>query len=624
VYQFTGAGEGSGLQAKSTLDSGNPGKSGGAMKSRLARWGRGLVPAAFGILGCLVAGSATAIDQIHLKNVNAALQKDDLNAAQPLVEELLQKNVNDVDLIVLLGEIHWRRGELQLAAQRFEAGRSADAKDARPLAGLAMVAMSQDDFETATTLAEQAMGLDKKEWLARYAMGRALLERGQTEEAYKLFEKGKDLKKRVDRRDLFEAGMGLLALAENDADGAETSLIRARGLAPNTVEHVMNLAEMYEANNSWGRAATVLEDMSQKLGSSPQLSYRLGVAYENLRRWNDALRQYQATLEADSTYAPAMAGIGHLLLLDTSKTAHAVSFLSRAVAIRATPQSQLDLGIGLTRLPGRAVEAIPHLEASLAAQETPQTKLALARAYLKAGQDDKGKELFEGDVDVRLEAPADDLALVAAAFVRGKDFETAGRYLDLATEKDPDNVEVAYRRGLIQLYEKNYVAAISYFETKLKADPTSALAWMNMAIAQQGNDNAAMAAAAYSKVTQQAPNSGAAWTQYGAVLVELGKNADASQAYSRAIQLDGSNGAAWRGRGYLNLLEKKYPEAIRDLRQASKLDPSDTFAWVALGQALLNAGGRLDEAETAFQKAIRLDPANESAQEGLNIIKDAR
>nr|NIS42727.1 hypothetical protein [Desulfuromonadales bacterium] len=81
------------------------------------------------------------------------------------------------------------------------------------------------------------------------------------------------------------------------------------------------------------------------------LSYRSAVAYENLRRWNEALRQYQATLTADSTYAPAMAAIGHLLLLDTSKTAHAVSFLSRAVELRPTPSSQLDLGIGLTRLP---------------------------------------------------------------------------------------------------------------------------------------------------------------------------------------------------------------------------------------------------------------------------------
>lgn len=594
------------------------------MKSRLPRLGQGLVPAVLGILGCFVASSATAIDQIHLKSVNAALQRDDLDAAQPLVEELLQKNANDVDLTMLLGEIHWRRGELRLATQRFEEARAADAKDARPLAGLSMVALSQDDLETAATLAQQAMDLGKKEWLAQYAMGRVLLERGETDEAYKLFEKGKDLKKRVDRRDLFEAAMGLLALAENDPDGAETSLIRARGLAPNTVEHVMNLAEMYEATGSWGQAATVLEDMAAKLGSSPQLSYRLGVAYENLRRWNDALRQYQATLKADSTYAPAMAAIGHLLLLDTSKTAHAVNFLSKAVAIRPTPRSQLDLGIGLTRLPGRADEAIPHLEAALAAEETPEAKLALARAYLKADQPEKGIELFEGDVDVRLEASADDLALVAAAYIRDKDFESAEKCLDMATEKDADNVEVAYRRGLIELYERNYVGAISYFETTLKADPTSTSAWMNMAIAQQGNDNPEMAAAAYAKVTQYNPNSGSAWTQYGAVLAELGKNAEASQAYTRAIKVDGDNAPAWRGRGYLNLLQKKYPEAIRDLRQASKLAPSDTFAWVALGQALLNAGGHLDEAETAFQTAIRLDPANESAQEGLSIIKDAR
>ena len=145
-----------------------------------------------------------------------------------------------------------------------------------------------------------------------------------------------------------------------------------------------------------------------------------------------------------------------------------------------------------------------------------------------------------------------------------------------------------------------------------------------MAIAQQHVDNAELAAAAWARVTELAPTLGSGWTAYGAVLTELGRPAEAKQAYSRAIEVDASQGSAWRGRGYQHLLEKKYPEAIRDLRQASKLDPNDTFAWVALGQALLNAGGHLDEAETAFQTAIRLDPANESAQEGLNIIKDAR
>ncbi len=224
---------------------------------------------------------------------------------------------------------------------------------------------------------------------------------------------------------------------------------------------------------------------------------------------------------------------------------------------------------------------------------------------------------------MRIDATADDLALAASAFIRDKDYETATKYLDMAAEKEAENVEVAYQRGRIQLFEKNYARAIAYFETKLKAAPTAS-AWRNMAIAQQHNDNPELAAAAWAKVTEMAPTLASGWTGYGAVLAQLGRADEARGAYSKAIQLDEENGTAWRGRGYQHLLQKKYPEAIRDLRQASKLDPSDSFAWVALGQALLNAGGNLDEAETAFQTAIRLDPANASAQEGLTIIKDAR
>ena len=121
-------------------------------------------------------------------------------------------------------------------------------------------------------------------------------------------------------------------------------------------------------------------------------------------------------------------------------------------------------------------------------------------------------------------------------------------------------------------------------------------------------------------MTELAPNSLQAWSSYANVLAELGSNDQAKQAYDRALQIDPKNAPALRGRGYLSLAASQYPQAIADLRGATSSDPKDLQAWVWLGQALFNSGNK-PEAEGAFQKALALDPGNESAKEGLGLIR---
>ena len=576
---------------------------------------RSLLLLAVGVF--LVPGGAWA--GRDMSPVDDALGKDDLAAAHQLLEEMLKAQPDDAEVNGLLGEIHWRRGELKDAREHFDKALAKNPADAHALAGQALVALAQEDVARAEQLARKAVEADKKSWLANFALGRVLLAQGNVEAAFASLEKGKDTKKRAEGRDLFEEGMGLLALAEKDVEGAETNLIRARALAPNTVEHVMALAAMYESTQQWGQAAKVLEDMAAKIGKSPQLSYRLGRAYENMNRLNEAAKEYQSTLQADSTYAPALASLGHLFLLDTKRTPAAINLLSRAVALRPTAATRLDLGIALTR-ENRAAEAIPHLEAVHAENPEPAVKMALARAYLKSDNPAKGLEMFTANPELANEAQASDLVLVAAAYIQAKDYPKARAALDKAEEKDPQLSDIHYRRGLILLYEKNYAGAIEQFQKKILADPQSAATWLNLAIAYQGNRDSKAAAEAYRKVTELAPNSLQAWTSYGNVLSEVGSNDQAKGAYDKALQIDPKNAPALRGRGYLYLAASQYPQAITDLRGATASDPKDPQGWVWLGQALLNSGNKPD-AEAAFQKVLTLEPGNAAAKEGLDVIK---
>jgi len=548
-----------------------------------------------------------------------ALGADNLDLAETEAAKALAADPEVTETHLILGEAAWRKGNLAKARASFTRAKELGGASAQADAGLALVALAEDDLAKAETHANAAVAADKGDWLASYALGRVLIAKGQTDAAFKLFEKGKGLKTRADRRDLFEAGMGLVALAERDVDGAQTNFIKARALAPNTVEHTMNLADMYEATEQWGQASSVLEQAELKVGESALLSYRKGHALEKQKQYNEALKQYQKALAADSTFTPALAAIGHLYLLDTRRTAQAVDILSRAVAKQPTFQSRLDLGIALTR-GGKAADAVAHLEAAQQEKDEIPVKVALASAYANAGALDKALPLY-ADVDVALEAPAADLVGVARELREAKRYDEARTFLDKAAERDPQNSDVHYQRGLIDLANKNFDGAVANLQKKIDADPKNANALMNLGVAYQYLRKNADAVAAFRRATVAAPNAAATWVRLGEALA-ADSTAAAQKAYDRALAVDPESAAAKRGKGYTHLLLEQYPQAISLLLEATTAAPNDVDGWVWLGQAQLNSGKHA-EARTSFQRALKLDAQNKPAQEGLQLLSSA-
>jgi tetratricopeptide (TPR) repeat protein len=381
----------------------------------------------------------------------------------------------------------------------------------------------------------------------------------------------------------------------------------------------MNLASFYEASNQWSQAATVLQASEAQVGSSPMLSYRVGRALEHQQQWNDALRQYQKALQADSTFAPALAAVGHLYLLDRSKTQAAVDILARALALQPLPAVRLDLATALVRA-GKSVDAIPHVEALMQADPSIATKIVAARTYVAADQLDKGLPMYE-DVDVGLEAPANDLLAAGNALTKAKRYDEARGFYTKALEKDEKLHDVHYRLGVLDLFAKNYEAAIANFEKKLAADPKHASSAINLGNASLQLKKNAEALMWYRKATQMAPNSAATWNALGQAL-SADSTAAAQKAFDRALAVDPNNAAAKRGKAFTYLVVEQYAPAIKLLREATAADPEEPMGWVWLGQALLNSGNHA-EARTAYQQALKLDPGNKEAQEGLQLLNGA-
>jgi tetratricopeptide (TPR) repeat protein len=578
-----------------------------------------------GLLGLVLGAAAvwgkepTAEVKRQLFPAQEALAKDSLDLAEREANKALTMDATVTQTHLILGEVALRKGEPTKAQAHYKKALELGGGDAEAHAGLALVALGSEDVATAETEAKAGIAADKGNWVANYAMGRVLIAQGKTDEAFKLFEKGKGLKGRADNRDYFEIGMGLVALAEKDASGAETNFIKARALAPNTLATTMTLAYMYEATGQWSQAANVLQAVETKFGGSPELSYRLGRAFENQRQWNDALRQYQKAYKADSTFTPALASLGHLYLLDRSKTGAAVDVLTRAVAKNPTPAAERDLGIALTKA-GKPADAVPHLEKVMQSDPSPETKVAMARAYVAADMLDKGLPLYE-DVDVATDAPAPDLMAVGAALIKAKRYEDARPWLDKALEKDPNLSDVYSRRGFIDLMAKKYDSAITNFQKKIEMDPKSASTYLNLAQAYQQTGKKAEALAAYRSATTAAPNSALVWAQLGQALA-ADSAAAAAKAFDRALAIDPASVAAKRGKGLTLLIQEQYAPAISLLAEATTADPNDADGLVYLAQAYAGAGKQAD-AKATVQRALKVDPANKAAQDLLQQLNGA-
>lgn len=107
----------------------------------------------------------------------------------------------------------------------------------------------------------------------------------------------------------------------------------------------------------------------------------------------------------------------------------------------------------------------------------------------------------------------------------------------------------------------------------------------------------------------------------GNACVRSDKYLEAYDFYTRAIQLDGRNAVYYCNRAAcLNHLGTRPMEAIEDCKMALKIDPSYSKAYGRMGLAYANMG-KFQEARECYQKALTMEPSNESYRNSLTAAE---
>ncbi len=239
--------------------------------------------------------------------------------------------------------------------------------------------------------------------------------------------------------------------------------------------------------------------------------------------------------------------------------------------------------------------------------------------------------------------------LVAVYRSLGK-WQEALSHLEYLSEKNPSDATVFLSLGDTLYNLKDYNAAVENYLKTIELDKTNVQAYQGLAKCYVATEDYLKAKNAYEQLVTLIPNDPQAQRSLGWVLYELEDYQAAIQAFERASALDTNNPNAYLGLAdsyraldngprAVQFYEKwasltdgnpfthqqygrlyfglgQYGAAIQAFLRALALDSQFVSGYIGLGQAQ-QAQGDCSGAKANFERALEIDPNNESAKRGL-------
>ena len=189
-------------------------------------------------------------------------------------------------------------------------------------------------------------------------------------------------------------------------------------------------------------------------------------------------------------------------------------------------------------------------------------------------------------------------AYAAGAFTKWKLQDNAAAIADCRTAIaiDPEYAISYNNLGAVMLEMKDYKNAVIYFIQSTDRDPAFAPAWFNRSLTLY-----------YLEKTDEAANA--------FIMLRLLNPGFQQIGDLKKTLCDKYIKTGWERYGKKGL----YPQAVVEYKKALAIDPTNDEVWYNIGGACYK-GKKYLEAERAFKAALRLNPENTKAQEGIDAV----
>jgi serine/threonine-protein kinase len=435
------------------------------------------------------------------------------------------------------------------------------------------------------------------------------------------------------------------ALSEVQARDAEVRLLRrARQQYPADfwLNHHLGVALLFavvpadqagagRSPNAWRRAvfdrAATAEDRADAVRfhtaavalrpNSALACYNLGMTFQVLGRFDEAIASYQKALALSPAFAMAWAKQGSVLH-ELRRLDEAITCVRQALTLDPKLAGAHNL-LGLALYDkGLLEEAIASYRQALALE--PRDVLVhtnLGNALKARGKEEQAIACFRQAIALDPEHVAAHNHLGLALAGTGKVDEAIACFRK-AIALDPKFAGAHTNLGTALKEKGRLDEAIACCRKALELDPRFALAHNNLGLALAGTGKLDEATTCFRQALALDPKLAPAHHNLGDALEGTGKVEEAIACYRKAIALDPKLAPAHYNLGSALAGKGKLDEAIASFRQVIALDPKLALAHHNLGRALASKG-RVDEAITCFRQVIALDPKLAPAHQDLGI-----
>jgi tetratricopeptide (TPR) repeat protein len=189
------------------------------------------------------------------------------------------------------------------------------------------------------------------------------------------------------------------------------------------------------------------------------------------------------------------------------------------------------------------------------------------------------------------------------------------------------------QKGDDLMLQKRYYDALDAYEESVTIDPYNSISWNKLGVAHMTTGRYEDAVLAFRKATDIDPYYTDAWNNMGDSLAVLGRHQEAIEAYDRALRIDQNDLYALLHKGIslqetgdsaqaMDIYEEVISLADREMRKHPNYAEFDAEIWALKGEALYRLG-RFEEAVTAYDAALQINPKYDMAIKGKSMAMDA-
>lgn len=468
---------------------------------------------------------------------------------------------------------------------------------------------------------ESALAIQPDESSAQLNLALAYEQSGRPQKALPWFAKvmvASRAQKRVLPSNVVAAYARALAATQQYA-AAVARMKEAAASDPTNADLEDELGSLYAQHQDWSNANNAFTTALRLKPDSAVAHLHLGVALTasgqpgGLEELSKAYQLGPDNAVITMEYGRALAGAGQ----DTQ----AIPVLQHAVELDPRfAEAKYQLGLALQRS-DRAADAIPLFEA--AADAEPQNAEILTNFGMALCQAQRAKDAVPILQRATRIAPASVTAHenLAAAYIQLSQLDDAVVELRAALKLSPNRPQLHYNLGLALKMQDDGAAAIPELETAERLDPSAAEAPYVLGVLYLQAGRYADAERELNTSLKLRPQNGEGWATLGSVDSNLNRLQDAENALREAIRQLPLQPDPHLTLAAVLVKENQTAAAAEERKTAAGLMRSNMNrqrAEVAGNSATsLLKSGKLGDAVTGFEEALRFDPSYAEAHRGL-------